>query len=122
MTWSSRIPVAMDALHTVISAALGAADDMKTVKVLDGPVVDGGSYKEALTIGHTSDGETPVVESEIMQEGLARSPDRERFTIWSTIEVLAGSGSVSSHRQRAYAILAAAGQAIAADRKLGRTV
>ena len=95
---------------------------MTKVAVIDGPVVSGAGYKQSLTVAHSTSDDVPAVDSEIIAEGAASSPDRERFTIWSTVEVLAGAGTVRTARQRAYAIAGAAGDAVAADRKLAGTV
>lgn len=122
MPWSSSIPAAVDALYAAVRDTFAASDDLKAVKVLDGPAIGGGHQKQAVIIGYSPEEDGEAVESSAELEGLALNPQREHFTINCAVELLAGSGTVSAARRRAYDIVAAVGQVISADPKLGGTV
>lgn len=122
MVWSSKIPAAMDALFTTVSTAFAASEGLSAVKVRDSQTVGSDGHKRAFVVGYEADENGTAVESIITPEGAASSPDREQFTIWCAAIVRAGSGTVSAARGLAYAIAAAAGQAVKADPKLGGAV
>lgn len=123
MAWSSSIPAAVDALFTGVRDTFAESDDLKVVKVQDGPLVGGGHYKQAFMVGYSPIEDVPAVsDNSNGLEGVALNPQRERFTVNCTIEVLDGNGNVQRARSRVYAIAAAVGQFLSGNPKLDGTV
>ena len=123
MTYSSSVPAAITALLAAFnaSAALGAA--AVPVAVRDGPQLTGASAVEAVAVGYAGDqNQGPVVTGTVTAEGLGAGPDRERYNVTCAAEVIDPGGSIAAARARAYALHAACGAAITADRTLGRVV
>jgi hypothetical protein len=122
MTYSSSVPAAIAALVTAFrtSTALGLADP--PVPVRDGPVLTDAPAQEAVAVGYTGNQDEAVVTGTASPEGLGVLPDRERYVITCTIEVLDGGGDIAAARARAYALHAACGAAIASDHTLGGAV
>lgn len=118
MAWVSSVPVAM----TNLLATLGAASDLSSVLVLDGPTVTSAPASEAVTVGFTTEGNPEAVSARVRPEGAATTPNRENFTINCAIHVIRGDGNVPLARARAYELLGVIGDAIAANNTLSRAV
>ena len=115
MMWASRAPDLIAALVQQFTVCPDLAD----VAIRDGPEIADEAADEVLSVGWSGiEGETGV-ESTITVDGLG-NPDREMCTIRCTIGVLQGSTDIVAARARAYALLTAAGSAIASDRTLDR--
>lgn len=118
MTWTSRLPAAMDGLAAAFEGWAGLAG----VTVRDGPSTSQATVQEVVSVGYTgADGESDA-ESTLLTEGLGGGVDREQFTIRCAAAVLQGGDDIAGARRRAYELLAQAGAAIAADRSLGGAV
>ncbi|MGQ4513693.1 hypothetical protein [Streptomyces sp. DW26H14] len=115
MPWKSRVPDVMDALL----AAWRSAPSLAGVTVQDGPFVDQSPSQRLLVVGWTGGDDETSVESTFLQEGLARTPDREQITVRCAAAVLVGSTDATSARRAAYDLMAAAGDAVTLDRTLG---
>jgi hypothetical protein len=120
MAWASRLPAAVDSLVATFAGWPGLGGDGVAVK--DGPWTSQATLKEAVSVGWTGGEDENGAESTLLTEGLGGAVDREQFTIRCVAVVLRGSDDMTGARQRAYEILAQAGAAIAADRKLGGAV
>lgn len=128
MPWNSSVPRAI----TGLLAVLAAAPALEGVPVLDGPKVTESKAAEIIAVGFTGERmsrtgaypETtgPAAEATSVLEGLAVSPERETAEIRCMIAVLDGSRDITAARGRAYDLLAACGQAIAANKTLGGAV
>lgn len=118
MAWTSKLPAAMDALV----AALTDWPGLSGVTVRDGPSTSQASLQEIVSVGYTGGENETDAESTLMTEGLGGVVDREQFTIRCATAVLVGGDGVSGARRRAYELLAEAGAALAADRRLGGSV
>lgn len=114
--WASKAPALVAALVQQVSIW----PDLAGVAVRDGPQLADESVTELVTIGWTGqdDGESDI-ESEITVDALG-NPDRELCTIRGEVSVLQGGADIAAVRTRAYALLSAAGSAIAADRTLSK--
>jgi hypothetical protein len=118
MAWSSSVPGAYDALV----ALLGTTPALEGVRVLDGPVVTEANIQEAVIVGFEDDDLAAVVDASNQPETLARTRDRERFTITCAVQVLLGSSTdMPSARRRAYSLFGAVGGALAEHPTLSRT-
>lgn len=122
MPYTSSVPAAITALVAAFraSAQLGAADP--AVPVRDGPEMSSASGLEAVAVGYTGDQNEDVVTGTASPEGLAALPDRERYAVMCAIEVIDPSGDTAAARNRAYALHASCGAAIATDHSLGGKV
>ena len=117
--WSSQVPDAI----TALLAAFNAAPALAAVEVRDGPVVAASAALEAVLVGwngQTTD--TLAADAGVNPEVFGDADDREQFTIRCAAMVLNGQNDLAAARTRAYALLAACGAAIRADRRLGGTV
>jgi hypothetical protein len=117
MAWTSKLPAAMDALVATFTAWPGLAE----VTVRDGPSTSQAPLQEVVSVGYTGEDGTDA-ESTLLTEGMGGAVDREQFTIRCAAAVLVGGDGVAGARGRAYELLAEAGAAIAADRRLGGSV
>jgi hypothetical protein len=120
MTYASSVPRVIAALVTAFrtSAALGLAG----VPVRDGPVLTQESGLEAVAVGYTGDAAEDVVTGAASPEGMGVLPDRERYAVTCTIEVVDPGSDITAARARAYVLHAACGAAIAVDHTLGGAV
>lgn len=120
MTYSSSVPAAITALLAAFNAstALGGAG----VLVRDGPQLAATSTVEAVAVGYSTPQNPVAVTGTTVPEGQGTGPDRERYAITCTAEVIDPGGDIAAARTRAYALHAACGAAIAADHRLGGTV
>ncbi|MFI6249046.1 hypothetical protein [Streptomyces sp. NPDC051016] len=118
MTWTSRVPDAVDALF----AALSAAPEFEKAAVWDGPQVSKATPQKVLSVAFTGDEAADDVESTNSAEGLGGKVDREQFTIRCATAVLVGSTKASDARRQAYEMFAAVGAVLARDPKLGGAV
>jgi hypothetical protein len=118
MGWT---PSTADALAAIL-AAFQASPGLSSAHVFDAAVVSATSSRLAVAVGYTGDEETPEAEGTIDQEGLAAQPDREHGVIRCLAAALNGTGDGETARASALGLLAACGDAIAADRKLGGAV
>jgi hypothetical protein len=122
MPYQSSVPAAITGLVTAFrtSTSLGLASP--PVPVRDGPALTATPGLEAVAVGYTGNANEDVVTGAASPEGLAVLPDRERYAVTCTIEVVDGDGDITAARARAYVLHAACGAAIAADHTLGKAV
>jgi hypothetical protein len=122
VTYSSSVPAAIAALLAAFtaSASLGAATP--PVQVRDGWQLTQLEATEGVAVGYAPSPNQAVVTGTATPEGLGTGPDRERYAVMCTAEVLDGTGDITAARTRAYQLHAACGAAIAADHTLGQTV
>jgi hypothetical protein len=114
--WSSTAPAAM----TAVLAAFQASSGLTGVDVRDGATVTSSDATEVVAVGWYGQASDEVaVDGTITMEGVAGSPDRELYVIRCAAFVLQGSGDAAATRARAYALVAACGQALAATRTPG---
>jgi hypothetical protein len=118
MSWTSRLPAAIDGLVAAFTDWPGLAG----VTVRDGPSTSQATVLEVVSVGYTGGEDETDAESTLLMEGLGGSPDREQLTIRCAAAVLRGGDDLPGARRRAFELLSAAGAAIAADRTLGGTV
>jgi hypothetical protein len=120
VTYSSSVPAAITALVAAFtaSASLGGAG----VAVRDGPQLIAPNIVEGVAVGYASGQNTAAVTGTATAEGLGAGPDRERYAIMCTAEVIDPTGNLAAARVRAYQLHAACGAAITADRTLGHAV
>jgi hypothetical protein len=117
--WSSQVPDAI----TALLAAFRAAPALAGTDIRDGPVVTGSAALEAVLIGWTGQpGDSLAADATVNPEVLGDADDRELFTIRCATTVLNGQNDMAAARNRAYALLAACGAVIRADRRLSGTV
>src|SRR6266581_2794732 len=120
MTYYSSVPAAVAALVAAFRTWPGLG--LAGVPVRDGPELSQASGLEAVAVGWTGDPAEDVVTGAASPEGLAVLPDRERYAVTCTVEVVDPGSDITAARARAYALHAACGAAIAADHTLGKTV
>lgn len=120
MTYYSSVPAAIAGLVAAFRSSTGLG--LAGVPVRDGPQVTAAPGLEAVAVGYTAGQDQDVVTGSASPEGLGGGQDRERYAITCTAEVLDTAGSITAARARAYALHAACGAAITADRTLGKTV
>jgi hypothetical protein len=117
--WSSQVPDAM----TALLAAFRAAPALTGVDVRDGPVVTGSAALEAVLVGwNGSASDTLAADAAVNPEVFGDADDRELFSIRCAALVLNGQNDMAAARARAYALLAACGAVVRADRRLSGTV
>jgi hypothetical protein len=117
VSYSSSVPAAVAALVAAFKASAGLAG----VLVLDGPGLTAAGGVEGVAVGYSGDQNADDVTGTSAPEGLAPA-DRERYAVSCVIEVIDPGGDIAAARTRAYALHAACGAAIAADRTLGHAV
>jgi hypothetical protein len=119
MAWSSKVPAAMAALL----AAFRAAPALSGADVRDGPVVTGSAALEAVLVGWTGQPDDQLAaDATVTPEVFGDADDRELFTIRCATLVLNGENDIAAARTRAYALHAACGAVVRADRSLAGTV
>ena len=120
MPYYSSVPAVLPALVAAFKGwpSLGVAG----VPVRYGPELTQASGAEAVAVGYTGDANEDVVTGTASPEGMAVLPDRERYAVLCAIEVIDQGAVMPAAVDRAYALHAACGQAIAADHTLGRVV
>lgn len=125
MATTSRIPAAIDALVSLLTAAIGT-----TTNVVDGPPLAWDAISSAafavaedrwLFIGATPDGDDGAEGAQDFNAAGAVSRD-ETFLIHCTAYVFGGDQVVKTRRDDAFGIVAAVEQAIRVDPSLGQTV
>jgi hypothetical protein len=117
--WSSQVPDAIAALL----AAFTAAPALAGADVRDGPVVTASAALEAVLVGWGGRADdTLAADAAVSPQVFGDADDRELFTIRCAAMVLDGQNDMTAARTRAYALLAACGAVIRADRGLGGTV
>ena len=117
--WSSQVPDAI----TALLAAFHAAPALSGVDVRDGPVVTGSAALEAVLVGWNGRADdTLAADASVNPEVFGDADDRELFTIRCAAMVLNGQNDLAAARARAYALHAACGAVVRADRRLGGTV
>lgn len=111
MTTTSRIPAVLDALVSTLTAALPA------VTVIDGPLVrvPDGDY---LTVGATPENDRPTGQQTWIGVGPTKVRGEE-IDVPCYCDSYSGSTAVSTRRNAAFAILAAAETSLRADPSLG---
>jgi hypothetical protein len=107
---TSAVPVAVDALLSI----LGAAPGLSGVQVIDGPPVGDMSATEFLAVGWQPESEESVQMVQDFNAAGARTRD-EDFTILCWAESWTGDRSMPARRTRAFELLAAVEQAIRAS-------
>ena len=120
MTYSSSVPAAITALLAAFGAypALGGAG----VPVRDGPQLTAANATEAVAVGYSGAQNPAAASGTAATEGLGSGPDRETYAVTCAAEVIDPDGDIAAARARAYALHAACGAAITADRTLGGKV
>jgi hypothetical protein len=117
--WSSKVPAALAALL----AAFRAAPALSGTDIRDGPVVTASPALEAVLVGWSGRADdTLAADAAVNPEVLGDADDREMFTIRCAALVLNGEGDMAAARARAYALLAACGAVVRADRRQSATV
>jgi hypothetical protein len=117
--WSSQVPDAM----TALLAAFRAAPALSGADVRDGPVVTGSAALEAVLVGWTGQPDDQLAaDAAVNPEVFGDADDRELFSIRCAALVLNGQNDIAAARTRAYALLAACGAVVRADRRLSGTV
>jgi hypothetical protein len=118
-TWSSQVPDAI----TALLAAFRAAPALAGTEVRDGPVVTGSAALETVLVGWNGQPDGALAaDAAVNPEVFGDADDRELFTIRCAALVLNGQNDMAAARARAYALLAACGAVVRADRRLGGTV
>ena len=117
--WSSQVPDAI----TALLAAFRAAPALAGTDVRDGPVVTGSAALETVLVGWTGQPDDQLAaDATVNPEVLGDADDRELFTIRCAALVLNGQNDMAAARTRAYALHAACGAVVRADRRLSGTV
>jgi hypothetical protein len=117
--WSSQVPDAI----TALLAAFTAAPALAGVDVRDGPQVAASAALEAVLVGWNGRADDQLAaDASVNPEVFGDADDRELFTIRCAAMVLNGQNDLAAARTRAYALHAACGAAVRADRRLGGTV
>lgn len=117
--WGAAVPNAISALVT----ALKNSPDLDADNVLDGAEVSGRVLPESVVVGLSSlENDPTAAEGQFSLEGMAVMPNRERFVIRCEAMVINGTTTIAEKRDRVFQLLAAAGQAIAANHTLGGAV
>ena len=122
MSYALSAPLAIAALIR----ALNLSPALAGVEVRDGPQITNAAALEVVVVGYQGAEDDAVADGTVLPEGLSGGrPDRESYSVHCAVSVLAGddpSTAVATARNRACVLLAAVGDAITADRTLGRTV
>jgi hypothetical protein len=118
VSWAGTYPASVAGLIT----AWQRAYPLQGVEVRNGPQLTNPQAQEVLTAAYTSLEDDTAAGGDWTPEGLAGTPDREQYTIACAASVLNGDGDVVAARARVFALVAAAGDAIAADQTLGGVV
>jgi hypothetical protein len=118
MSYFSAVPDAINALV----AMLRVTPALSGVEITDGPPLADSVSREVLCIGYSPAEDTDAVDVTAARGDLGSSRDREQFTVHCSLGVLNGDRDTLAARTRAYALLDAAGFAIAADTSLRKTV
>lgn len=113
---TSRVPAVLDAL-----VATWETSPVLSGVVQDGPIPLATSAAEVVSVGYDGSDDGTSTEGQIASEGLA-NPDREQFTVTCLVAVLNGAGDSRAARRRAFDLLSAASDALAADKTLGGVV
>lgn len=108
----SRVPLAIDAIVTVLTAA--------GLKVWDGPVITD-DYADAVYIGYDGDpeGEQRAAAVEQKWSGLGQRKRDEDSQIIGAVVVSTGDAGWKAARDKAYTMLGVVGQSLRADPSLG---
>jgi hypothetical protein len=118
-TWSSQVPDAI----TALLAAFRAAPALAGTEVRDGPVVTGSAALETVLVGWNGQPDGALAaDAAVNPEVFGDADDRELFSIRCAALVLNGQNDMAAARARAYALLAACGAVVRADRRLSGTV
>ncbi|YCK35176.1 hypothetical protein ACNF49_14135 [Actinomadura sp. ATCC 39365] len=115
---TSRVPDVLDALV----ALFGSAPALDRVKVFDGPPVTGSPVTDAVFVGYDGDPDGDGGQAvEFTQEwaSIGQRARDETFTVTCAVLAWRGSTAVRPVRERAFALLAAAEDALRADPSLG---
>jgi hypothetical protein len=120
--WTLAAASAIPVLVGNVQAGLSGDPDFAAVKVTDGQAISTGKTPEVVSIGWSGEEDDTQAEGTETLEGLGAFPNRTAFRIHCAVHVLKGTTDVAETRQRAADIMAAIGQVIAADPKLGGTV
>ena len=117
--WSSQVPDAI----TALLAAFTAAPALAGADVRDGPVVTASAAKEAVLVGWTGQPDDQLAaDATVTPQVFGDADDRELFTIRCAALVLNGENDLAAARARAYALHAACGAVVRANRSLSGTV
>lgn len=112
---TSRIPAVIDALVSMLTAALPA------ITVYDGPWVTPPETTDSfITVGWTPDGENPTGEQ--AWAGLGNKARDERIDIPCYADAYSGDTATKARRDAASALLAAAENALRTDTTLGGAI
>lgn len=117
MSWQSRVPAVLDAL-----AALWGSTPGLVGLVQDGPAPLESANLEVLSVGHDGGEDGTSTDGVIIPEGYGVRPDREQFTVTCLVAVVNAAGNGKTARDRAFALLGLAADALTVDRTLGGIV
>lgn len=117
MSWQSRVPAVLDALVALWSGTPALAG-----LVQDGPKPLESANLEVLSVGHDGGEDGTSTDGVIIPEGYGVRPDREQFTVTCLVAVVNGAGNGKAARDRAFALLGSASEALTGDPTLGGIV
>jgi len=123
---------AVDAALKGLVAVFEAAPALEGVDVYDGPAVSNSKATAALSVGFAGERmnrtgaypetEQPAVSVTSAPAGLGGGDLAEQYLVQNMLAVLDGGKDIVAARQRAYDLLGAAGDAVAADKTLSGAV
>lgn len=124
----STVPAALAGLVAAFKEAPGLED----AEVYDGPMVESSSSEAAVAVGFVGERMAitgsypepmgPVVSAQANLDDLNIGALAETYTVQSMAAVINGASDITAARAKAYELLAACGQAVAADKTLGGSV
>lgn len=128
MAWASTVPGAIAGLVSALKA-----QELEGVEIYDGPAVSESKALAVIMVGFAGErmartgaypepAQPEINVTATIDGQLSVTPVREQYPIQSLIAVLNGAKDVTAAMTRAYELLAAAGAALAADKKLGGAV
>ena len=115
--WASTVPAAIGALVATFTAAPGLAG----VQVSDGPALGDVAMTGLLTVGY-SDNSDMAASAQTTAEGFGGSPNRESYEVYCSASAFTGDDDQAVTRNQAFALYAAACDAVLADPTLGGAV
>lgn len=118
VSWASTVP---DAIAGLLAALRGSAA-LDGVAVFDGPVVNGSTAMEVITVGYTGGEDEDSADATEAIAGLSVQQQRERYVVRCAASVRNGSADMAAARTRAYELVGYVGGVLTADKTLGGAV